>query len=246
MNRVVAGSRPASVVAASVGSMLEMNRHSRPSLAVGRQRLVGHHRAEVGAADPAQERGRSLSTVGESEPKALQRFLNLSPWDVNRLLELTCWNTWHRRRRFSWQIRRFREEGTSRSECRGNIPGRWGGSSQIATFLAYVTRDAIGYSWTAAYICPRIPGLADSARRRGRILPTPLSRQGRSRSSRRTRMLPALPACRSPGSPRMEQIRSENPALCARPSELTYQLCDGGTEEHDTITGRKSDSNTSR
>ena len=31
MNSVVAGSRPASVVAASVGSMLEMNRHSRPS-----------------------------------------------------------------------------------------------------------------------------------------------------------------------------------------------------------------------
>src|SRR5450432_1186508 len=26
--------------------------------------------------------------VGESEPKALQRFLNLSPWDVERLLEL--------------------------------------------------------------------------------------------------------------------------------------------------------------
>lgn len=26
--------------------------------------------------------------VGESEPKALQRFLNLSPWDVDLLLEL--------------------------------------------------------------------------------------------------------------------------------------------------------------
>ena len=26
--------------------------------------------------------------VGEPEPKALQRFLNLSPWDVDRLLEL--------------------------------------------------------------------------------------------------------------------------------------------------------------
>ena len=35
MNSVVAGSSPASVVAASVGSMLLMNRHSSPSWTYG-------------------------------------------------------------------------------------------------------------------------------------------------------------------------------------------------------------------
>ena len=69
MNRVVAGSRPASVVAASVGSMLEMNRHSRPSCAVRRERLVGHHRPEVGAAD-ADVDHRADALAGDAGPLA--------------------------------------------------------------------------------------------------------------------------------------------------------------------------------
>ena len=69
MNSVVAGSRPASVVAASVGSMLLMNRHSRPVLAVRRQRLVGHHRAEVGAAD-ADVDDRADPLAGDAGPRA--------------------------------------------------------------------------------------------------------------------------------------------------------------------------------
>ena len=46
-----------------------MNRHSRPVLAVGGQGLVGHHRAEVGAAD-ADVDDRADPLAGDAGPRA--------------------------------------------------------------------------------------------------------------------------------------------------------------------------------
>ena len=65
------GSRvqPGQLRGASVGSMLEMNRHSIAVLAVGRERLVGHHRAEVGAADPDVD-DRADPLAGDPGPRA--------------------------------------------------------------------------------------------------------------------------------------------------------------------------------
>ena len=68
MNSVVSGSSPASFCAASVGSMLLMKRQVEPVLDVRRQRLVGHHRTEVGAADADVDHRRDPST-GHAGPR---------------------------------------------------------------------------------------------------------------------------------------------------------------------------------
>jgi SRSO17 transposase len=129
--------------------------------------------------------------VGESEPKALQRFLNLSPWDVDRLLEL---NRDYVLEHFASPSAilvadptGFAKKGTKSVGVQRQYSGTLGrvDNCQIATFLAYVTPDRVGYSWTAACICPRTPGwpIRRAAPRR-ECPPKPPSRPGRSRSSR--------------------------------------------------------------
>ena len=69
MNSVVAGSRPASVVG-GVGRVDVADEPAlQPVLAVRRQRLVGHHRAEVGAAD-ADVDHRADPLAGDAGPRA--------------------------------------------------------------------------------------------------------------------------------------------------------------------------------
>src|SRR5664279_2232611 len=125
--------------------------------------------------------------VGESEPKALQRFLNLSPWDVERLLEL---NRDYLLEHFASpspirpvSLRR----ASNRSGCNGNIPGRWAGSTIARSPHSWPTspRTAIEYCWTADCTCRRTPGWPiRSAAPTPACPPTPRSRPGQSRSSR--------------------------------------------------------------
>jgi hypothetical protein len=73
--------------------------------------------------------------VGEPEPTALQRFLNLSPWDADALLEVN--------REYAMEHLAahggilvadptgFRRRGPSRWECSGNTPERWGGLTTV-------------------------------------------------------------------------------------------------------------------
>ena len=85
--------------------------------------------------------------VGESEPKALQRFLNLSPWDVERLLEL---NRDYVLEHFASPSAilvadptGFAKKGTKSVGVQRQYSGTLGrvDNCQIATFLAYVTPD---------------------------------------------------------------------------------------------------------
>ena len=67
MNSVVAGSRSLVFSATSVGSMLETKRALQAGLHVRLQRLVDHHRAEVGAADADVDDGRDR-LAGDAGP----------------------------------------------------------------------------------------------------------------------------------------------------------------------------------
>lgn len=83
--------------------------------------------------------------VGEREPKALQRFLNLSPWDVGELLQI---NREYVMERLSSpeailvaDPTGFAKKGTKSVGVQRQYSGTLGriGNCQIATFLAYVT-----------------------------------------------------------------------------------------------------------
>jgi SRSO17 transposase len=85
--------------------------------------------------------------VGESEPKALQRFLNLSPWKVERLLQL---NREYVLEHFGSPSAilvadptGFAKKGTKSVGVQRQYSGTLGriDNCQIATFLAYVTPD---------------------------------------------------------------------------------------------------------
>ena len=103
--------------------------------------------------------------VGELEPKALQRFLNLSPWDADALLDLN--------REYAMEHLAdpggvlvadptgFAKKGTKSVGVQRQYSGTLGrvDNCQIATFLAYVTPGEIGCCSTAGCMCPRSPGL---------------------------------------------------------------------------------------
>ena len=89
--------------------------------------------------------------VGESEPKALQRFLNLTPWDVVKLLELNRdYVMGHLASEAAILVADptgFAKKGTKSVGVQRQYSGTLGrvDNCQIATFLAYVTpgRDRV-------------------------------------------------------------------------------------------------------
>lgn len=113
--------------------------------------------------------------TGEPEPKALQRFLNLSPWNVEQLLELN--------RRYAMEHlggpggilvadpTGFAKKGTRSVGVQRQYSGTLGrvDNCQIATFLGYVTpgRDRVLID-RALYLPPGVlgPGPGPPRRRR--------------------------------------------------------------------------------
>src|SRR5450631_3733315 len=85
--------------------------------------------------------------VGEAEPKALQRFLNVSPWDVDKLLELNRdYVMEHLASPAAILVADptgFAKKGTKSVGVQRQYSGTLGriDNCQIATFLAYVTPD---------------------------------------------------------------------------------------------------------
>src|SRR5664279_1461001 len=128
--------------------------------------------------------------VGEAEPKALQRFLNVSPWDVDKLLELNRDYVMEhrRRRRFWWPIRPgSRRRAPNRSGCSGSTREHWVGSTTARSPRSWATSrpNTIGRSSTGACTCPKSPGWPiRTAAPRPVCRRTRRSRPGRSRSSR--------------------------------------------------------------
>ena len=108
--------------------------------------------------------------VGESEPKALQRFLNLSPWDVNLLLEL---NRDYILENFASpeailvaDPTGFAKKGTKSVGVQRQYSGTLGriDNCQIATFLAYVTPDRDRVLLDRRLYLPKDSWLADPER----------------------------------------------------------------------------------
>jgi len=108
--------------------------------------------------------------VGEAEPKALQRFLNLSPWNVDRLLEL---NREYVLEHFASPSAilvadptGFAKKGTKSAGVQRQYSGTLGriDNCQIATFLAYVTPDRDRVMLDRRLYLPKESWLADPAR----------------------------------------------------------------------------------
>ena len=129
--------------------------------------------------------------VGEREPKALQRLLNLTPWNVEELLALNRdYAMEHLASESAILVADptgFAKKGQKSVGVQRQYSGTLGriDNCQIATFLAYVTPDRTGYCSTGDSTCRRIPGWPTA-----NAAPKPVSRKtspsrpGRSRSSR--------------------------------------------------------------
>jgi DDE superfamily endonuclease len=108
--------------------------------------------------------------VGESEPKALQRFLNLSPWKVDRLLQL---NREYVLEHFGSPSAilvadptGFAKKGTKSVGVQRQYSGTLGriDNCQIATFLAYVTPDRDRVLLDCRLYLPKESWIADPVR----------------------------------------------------------------------------------
>ena len=108
--------------------------------------------------------------VGESEPKALQRFLNLTPWNVAELLEL---NRDYAMEHFASEAAilvadptGFAKKGKKSVGVQRQYSGTLGrvDNCQIATFLAYVTPDRDRVLLDRRLYLPQESWLADPAR----------------------------------------------------------------------------------
>ena len=108
--------------------------------------------------------------VGESEPKALQRFLNLSPWEVDRLLELNRDYVLEHLASPSAILvadpTGFAKKGTKSVGVQRQYSGTLGriDNCQIATFLAYVTPDRDRVLLDRRLYLPKDSWLADPVR----------------------------------------------------------------------------------
>jgi SRSO17 transposase len=108
--------------------------------------------------------------VGESEPKALQRFLNVSPWNVDRLLDLNRdYVMEHLASPAAVLVADptgFAKKGTKSVGVQRQYSGTLGriDNCQIATFLAYVTPEHDRALIDRRLYLPEESWLADPAR----------------------------------------------------------------------------------
>ena len=189
--------------------------------------------------------------VGESEPKALQRFLNLSPWDVERLLEL---NRDYLLEHFASPSAilvadptGFAKKGIKSVGVQRQYSGTLGriDNCQIATFLAYVTPDRDRVLLDRRLYLPKDSWLADPVRCADAGVPADTT--FKTRPEQVIEMIDAACAAGVPFSwfTADEEFGPE-PRATRSPGKGRYQLRDGGTEEHPAYRYRNRPGNPAR
>jgi SRSO17 transposase len=157
--------------------------------------------------------------VGESEPKALQRFLNLSPWDVDALLDLS--------REYAMEHLAdpgailvadptgFPKKGTKSVGVQRQYSGTLGriDNCQIATFLGYVTPDRDRVLVDRRLYLPKESWMADPARCATAGVPPDLTF-----ATRPAQVIEMIRAARAAGMPfawfTADEEFGQNPSLC--------------------------------
>lgn len=157
--------------------------------------------------------------VGEPEPKALQRLLNLSPWDADALLELN-------REYAMEQLAEpgailvadptgFPKKGTKSVGVQRQYSGTLGriDNCQIATFLGYVTPDRDRVLVDRRLYMPKESWLADPARCAAAGVPPDLAF-----ATRPEQVIEMIRAARTAGIPfawfTADEEFGQNPGLC--------------------------------
>ena len=193
--------------------------------------------------------------VGEPEPKALQRFLNLSPWDADALLELN--------REYSMQYLAdpggilvadptgFAKKGTHSVGVQRQYSGTLGriDNCQIATFLGYVTGGRDRVLLDRRLYLPEKSWMADPARCAAAGVPADV--EFRTRPQQVQEM---IEAARAAGVPfawfTADEEFGQNPGLCdhleqnripyvmAVPKNTQFADADGNAVQFDKLAGR--------
>jgi len=169
--------------------------------------------------------------VGYSEPKALQRFLNLSPWDADELLALN--------REYAMEHLAdphgilvadptgFAKKGTKSVGVQRQYSGTLGriDNCQIATFLAYVTPDRDRVLIDRRLYMPEQSWTADHARRAEAGVPPELTF-----TTRPQQVQEMIEAARAAGVPfswlTADEEFGQNPGLCDWPenNQIPYVM----------------------
>ena len=108
--------------------------------------------------------------TGEKEPKALQRFLNLTPWDADGLRDIVLGYVIEHfadpRGVLIADPTGFAKKGTKSAGVQRQYSGTLGrvDNCQIGSFLAYAIRPGTGCWWTGNCISRRKPGSGDRRR----------------------------------------------------------------------------------
>jgi SRSO17 transposase len=157
--------------------------------------------------------------VGEPEPKALQRFLNLSPWDVDALLDLS--------REYAMEHLAdpgailvadptgFPKKGTKSVGVQRQYSGTLGriDNCQIATFLGYVTPDRDRVLVDRRLYLPKESWMADPARCASAGVPPEVAF-----ATRPAQVIEMIRAARAAGMPfawfTADEEFGQNPSLC--------------------------------
>jgi SRSO17 transposase len=157
--------------------------------------------------------------VGEPEPKALQRFLNLSPWDADALLELN--------REYAMEHLAdpggiivadptgFAKKGTKSVGVQRQYSGTLGriDNCQIATFLAYVTSNRDRVLFDRRLYMPKESWIADPERCAAAGVPADLGF-----ATRPAQVIEMIRSAREAGMPfawfTADEEFGQNPGLC--------------------------------
>jgi SRSO17 transposase len=182
--------------------------------------------------------------VGESEPKALQRFLNLSPWDADALLELN--------REYAMEHLAdpgailvadptgFPKKGTHSVGVQRQYSGTLGriDNCQIATFLGYVTPDRDRVLVDRRLYLPKESWLADPDRCAAAGVPPEVTF-----ATRPAQVIEMIRAARAAGMPfawfTADEEFGQNPGLCEylETNHIPYVLAvPKNTQSTDTTT----------
>lgn len=220
----------------------------------------GHARQYIrGLLSPLQRKnGWTIAEyVGEPEPKALQRFLNLSPWSADALLDLN--------RKYAMQHfadpgailvadpTGFAKKGNRSVGVQRQYSGTMGriDNCQIATFLAYVTGDRDRFLLDRRLYMPEKSWMSDRARCADAGVPTDVVFRTRPQQVQEM-----IDAARAGGVPfawfTADEEFGQNPGLCdyleqnripyvmAVPKNTQFTGADGHTVQFDELAPRVS------
>jgi SRSO17 transposase len=182
--------------------------------------------------------------VGDSEPKALQRFLNLSPWDADELLALN--------REYAMEHlgdpggilvadpTGFAKKGTKSVGVQRQYSGTLGriDNCQIATFLAYVTSERDRVLIDRRLYMPEQSWIEDTDRCAEAGVPAELGFQTRPQQVKEM-----IEAARAAGVPfswfTADEEFGQNPGLCdwLQDNRIPYVMAIPKTTQFTTTTG---------